>query len=94
MHNSGHNQTQHKFKSPNNLPNNPQGDMEPFRHIFGKSEILTFFAENFLSSGFFQSKNEFFLKSAQNHLKCREKWFLGIFGKMHILHILCILCII
>ena len=37
------------FNLYNNLPSSPQGDMEPCRNIFGKSEILPFFAENFLS---------------------------------------------
>ena len=29
------------------------------------------------------------IKIAQNHLKCPEKRFLGIFRKMHNMHILC-----
>ena len=26
------------------------------------------------------------IKNAQNHLRCPEKWFLGVLRKMHILH--------
>ena len=67
--------------------------------IFGENcqiRILTFerwwrkISKTFFSH--FQSKMKN-VKNAWKHLKRREKWFLAIFGKMHILHILCILCI-
>ena len=43
---------------------------------------------------FLSPEKNFYVKkilNAQNHLKCPEKYFLGIFRKMHNMHILCII---